>query len=310
MQAIRFQWIQLYENYTNSRYRRETDDRAFKAYAGVPIAVAESIFLDYQHPTYLPNRSVLLLVLHFLKVFPSEDNGTAEFKFGSRNTYRKYLWNAIFYLDSVMNEIALESRFDASLVDYSSIPIFNRVFMVVDGTQCPIRCPTSWNDTKRFRMEFHGHVKSSATSYYNINYTVGVSARTGKIVYVGGPHKGKSHDLRNVQNEGLIAIILKKNPYELVLSDTGYIGEPVFLTPHKRKPNQEVLSPKDLRENKVISSVRQIVECTLSRIKCFGVLGSKGKWKLQKNLRKHRAVFNVCCQITNIGFEGTLFGRI
>jgi len=74
----------------------------------VPIEVAEKLFLDYQHQQFLPTRDILFMVLHFFKSFESEDDATGRFQFGSRNTYRKLLWKAVFYLDTMMNEISLD----------------------------------------------------------------------------------------------------------------------------------------------------------------------------------------------------------
>lgn len=62
--TIKEPWILLYEKY-KWRYRHEGNDRCFKAFAGVPMEVAEKEFQDYYHYLFLPTRDVLLLVLHF-----------------------------------------------------------------------------------------------------------------------------------------------------------------------------------------------------------------------------------------------------
>jgi hypothetical protein len=54
---------------TEKNYRSEGNDRAFKAFAGVHMAVAEKIFLDHRHFVFLPTRDILLMVLHFLKAY-------------------------------------------------------------------------------------------------------------------------------------------------------------------------------------------------------------------------------------------------
>jgi len=53
--------------------------------------------------------------------------------------------------------------------------------------------------------------------------------------------------------------------------------------------------------NEVLSSVRQIVECVLHRIKIFGALGSRGRFHCDRE--KHKMVFQVACHITNISME-------
>ncbi len=277
---VRDPWISLYKKY-NHKYRSEGQDRAFKSFAGVPIEVAERIFIDYQHQLFLPTRDILLIVLHFLKTFESEDDATGRFCFGSRNTYRKKLWKAIFYLDTMMNEISLDNRLDNNLISFSHNPIFKNVSMIIDGTQCPIFCPNGSTTTKADRISyFSGRSKDNTYSRYNLNYTVGVHIKTGKIIYVGGPHKGKVVDIECVRREGLIGNIISRNPFELILADKGYIGEPIFVTPIKKSPNQ-FLTEEQVGYNRIIASVRQIVECSLNRLKNWGCLGRKGRWRLQ-----------------------------
>ncbi len=87
------------------------DHRAFRAFTGVHPMVAEKIFMKYYHWFYLPDRSKLLMVLHYLKDMPSEDNACFTFKLGSRNTYRKWLWRVLYYLDHVMTEVCNHTQF-------------------------------------------------------------------------------------------------------------------------------------------------------------------------------------------------------
>jgi hypothetical protein len=136
--------------------------------------------------------------------------------------------------------------------------------MIVDGTQCPIYCPNGKNTTKQEKIEyFSGRSKDNTYSCYNLNYTVGVHIKSGKIVYVGGPHEGRVNDVECVRREGLIGNILSIDPFEMVLADKGYIGEPVFVTPVK-KPRHGFLTDAETGCNRVIASVRQLVECVLS----------------------------------------------
>lgn len=99
-------WINLYSCYVGI-YSSADDDRAFKAFAGVVPQVAEYIFLKYQHVENLATRTDLFIVLHFLKVYPTEDNASRTFQFKSRTTYRTKLWRTLSYLDVVMDEVSL-----------------------------------------------------------------------------------------------------------------------------------------------------------------------------------------------------------
>lgn len=97
-------WINLFELYIGP-YSSIEEDRQFKAFFGCPPQVAEKIWVKYHHPNYLKDRSKLMVVLYFLKIMPTEDVGRMVFKLGSRNTYRKWLWKTLFYLNWVMSEV-------------------------------------------------------------------------------------------------------------------------------------------------------------------------------------------------------------
>jgi hypothetical protein len=132
------QWIYLYEKYAGKKYSAAENDRRFTAFTGVTPIVAETIYCKYatigrSSPLY--SRFNLLLVLHFLKVAPTEDRGAQTFKIGSRNTYRKKLWVALNYLNDVMTEISIDDRYFPFVPNGGA---FKNVCMVVDGTECPI----------------------------------------------------------------------------------------------------------------------------------------------------------------------------
>ncbi len=103
-------WKNLYQHYKGTKYSSSENHRKFRAWTGVHPVVAEIIFDKYQHTSYLPNRSSLLIVLHFLKDMPTEDEASSSFKIECRTTYRNILWGAIRYLDYMMNEINLKDR--------------------------------------------------------------------------------------------------------------------------------------------------------------------------------------------------------
>lgn len=281
-------WIALHEHFNGGiKCSRGEDDRKFKSFAGVAPEVAEFVYLKYLINDKF-ERWHLLLVLYFLKHNPSEDEGASRFLIASRNTYRKKLWDTIYHLDFFMDEITIDSRFDDYVPDRG---IFKNIALVVDGTDCPIDRP----NTKDERLAFSsGRNKENTYGKYNIKYTVAVQISSGRICAILGPEPGSVADITALRNGELIAVITSKDPLEIVLADKGYQGMNNCLSPIKGKD----LSPIDDAFNEVIASVRQIVECVLHRIKIFGVLGNDGRFHCK--IEKHRPVFNLCCQFTNI----------
>jgi hypothetical protein len=73
------------------------------------------------------------------------------------------------------------------------------------------------------------------------------------------------------------------------------------LTPIKKKRNAELTAEEDAF-NQLIASVRFIVECSLGRMKIFGVLSSRYR-KGSTKLNKHQKIVNICAQITNIAIK-------
>ena len=53
--------------------------------------------------------------------------------------------------------------------------------------------------------------------------------------------------------------------------------------------------------NQVLASVRILVECVINRIKIFGAMGSKGRFRCDNE--KHEMLFKVACHITNVSLE-------
>jgi len=275
------------------RYSRSENDWAFRAFTGVCPEVAEFVFIKYKHYSELPTRFVLLIVLHFMKTMPSEDNASHVFSI-CRNTYRDKLWRAITHLNLVMSEINIEERLEDLAC---SKGIFQNVQIIVDGTDCPIFTPGSKPERLKHKS---GRKKDNLASAYNLKYTIGVHIRTGRILCVFGPTPGAVHDITAIRDTELIAYVINKDPTELILADKGYLGEPIFVHPYKSNRGHN-LTPEEEAFNTVLASVRQIVECSIQQLKIFGVLGRSGKFTCCHE--KHAQVFNVCAQITNILLE-------
>jgi hypothetical protein len=126
---------------------------------------------------------------------------------------------------------------------------------------------------------------------------VAVQIATGKICAILGPDIGKQSDINSLrQHQSELG--LKEG--ELLLADRGYQGHELCLSRYKNSRSYRT-DIDDYIFNELLDSVRQIVECTLKRIKDFGVLGSAGRFHCDRE--KHVMVFNVCCQITNMKLD-------
>ncbi len=164
----------------------------------------------------------------------------------------------------------------------------------MDGTDCSIDRPSL-----REERNFHSNGRHKENTYgrYNWKYTVACQICTGKICYVIGPDGGSVADITSLKEGELISKIVSWDPFEIIIADKGYQGHWKTLSPFKGRD----LLPEQEAFNEVLASVRQLVECTIKRIKQFGVLGGRGRFHCDKI--QHQYVFNVCCQITNICLE-------
>lgn len=107
LRAWKIIWIKLF-TYFFGQYSASEDDRAFRAFCGVHPAVAETIWRRYQtqllQNVFDLDRTWILMTLHFLKNYPTEDCGSRIFKM-TRKTYRKRLSITLKELERSMDEV-------------------------------------------------------------------------------------------------------------------------------------------------------------------------------------------------------------
>jgi len=171
----------IFEHYIG-KWSEVEDFRYFRSFFGIHPEVACVIMKRYGSE-YL-NRFNLLIVLHYLKVYPTDVVGSFLFKL-SRPTYRKYLWNTINYLNEVMCEIDIENRFNGHV---PSIGLFKDIALVVDGTDIPIERPNNKNIDSSLlkwirRIYYSGREKDNMKSRYSLKYTIAVQISTGEICF-------------------------------------------------------------------------------------------------------------------------------
>jgi hypothetical protein len=282
--SARDPWIRLFNKYSHN-YSSAENDRKFKSFAGVPPEVAETTFEKYFDLKNMPIRDYLFIVLHYLKNVPTEERGCQIFKI-SKPTYQKRLWDTLFYLDLVMDEIHIDERF---IPFFPTKGPFANATLVVDATDCAIDRPTHREDRNLYS---NGRNKENTHGRYNLKYTVAVQIVMGKICFVSKSEPSSKSDITAFRECGLVE---EMEVEEIVLADKGYQGHPVCLSPYKGAD----IGPIEEAFNEVLASVRQIVECVFSRLKIFSVLEERFSCELWK----HDSVFNVCAQITNISLD-------
>jgi hypothetical protein len=182
-----------------------------------------------------------------------------------------------------MLQIHLSSRF-CQPPRPRTCDLFENIQIIVDGTECPIQRPTDDD----IQWLFYSGKKKKHT----LKYEVAVNITNGEIVWISGPAPGKTHDLTMLRNNGLLLLLLSG---EWLLADKGYQGDSRILVPFKGK--WEDLTPWQQTFNRIVGSVRVLVERSIGRIKRFSCL--KVPWRHDISL--HMIAFTVCAQLAQIG---------
>jgi hypothetical protein len=110
-------------------------------------------------------------------------------------------------------------------------------------------------------------------------------------VWVSEPAPGRIHDI-TLYRMHLQPLIL---PWETLLGDKGFQGEPELITPVKGR----TLTPFEKASNTYIGSVRAIIERTIGRIKRFAAVSHV--WRHDRAL--HPVVFKVCANLAQLTME-------
>jgi hypothetical protein len=157
------------------------------------------------------------------------------------------------------------------------------VNMILDVAECPIERPLD-NETQR---QYYSGKKKRHT----IKYEIAVQLVTGRIVWMAGGVPGSTHDLDIARNCGLIEQLLAG---EKILADKAYVAEECFIHPFKGAETEE-----ERVFNSAVSSLREIVEHSIGRIKLFHF--TKQAWRHELSL--HLIAFKVVCHALNVELE-------
>ena len=183
----------------------------------------------------------------------------------------------LFYFYSTFTNAARKVRWKLRLC--TPARTFNTI---LDATECPIERPADYETQKNY---YSGKKKK-----HTLKYEVVVSIVTGFFVRVTGGFPGSMHDFTMSILSGLFEDLL---PGELVLADKGYIGDESIVTPVRRPATDD-----EWETNRALSSVRELVEHSIGRLKVFKCLTTP--WR--HDLTLHPIVFMLICNIMNLEF--------
>jgi hypothetical protein len=107
-----------------------------------------------------------------------------------------------------------------------------------------------------------------------------LSVTDGRLCHVGDPVAGSIHDVTAFRETGLAGVLAEHMNADMVITDLGYLGEPV-VTPVKKPPKGE-LSPAQTEANKHLSDICCAVERCIARLKNWKILATGYRRPLRK----------------------------
>eukprot|EP00466_Bigelowiella_natans_P007633 jgi/Bigna1/71268/fgenesh1_pg.15_\ len=257
-------WVELYE-----RYFHRFSNEAWVSMFGLSLQEVQYLWDKYRYETGLLRKDVLL-ALHFVWVYPTQQQGAAIWKM-HRNTYNYKCWVPVVTLGAHMHEIKLEAR-KSNLIRASGPA--SHVTLYVDATDCPIGKPKLKEDQRRFWT-----FKNRA---FAKRYVAAVSVSTGDLCW----RLGGGGERLDTQVEW----------FERIGGDGAYLcrRDPKYVTP-RRKPRGRPMPAADSDSNRAFGATRVIVENVFSRLKGWRVMTS---WRHHRDL--HDVAASLVFQLTQV----------
>jgi len=210
------------------------------------------ILLDVKHK--------LFYILFYMKAYPTFD--VAAFIFGTVRSVT-YEWKSrlLPLLEKALGRVVtLPKRQIRSVEEFLQLfPEVKDIF--IDGTERPIQRPRS---AKGQRRKYSGKKKR-----HTRKNTV-VCDENSKILVISPTKDGRIHDSKQLRKTPLVENIPKEVAMwmdKAYTRDIATNGNKVMI-PHK-KPRKRELSDEQKEENKVIASIRMVVEHAIGGIKRF-----------------------------------------
>jgi len=269
----------------SSTFRIKASDYTMRIVCGVSLQTLRWVWnkVEAQFVFTKNGPRNLLMALHFLRHYPTEALGAVYWGFQDCKYYSKIVWECIFIMYDCFPKPCFEDR----VFTPAPTGLFENVYAVVDATECVIKPPrTTWNHQAVFY--------SNKKKIHGLKYQIICRSLDGIIVDGYGLFPCTVHDKKVLDSWQASSNISLNN--ELHAADKSYVGQRRCLVSLKK--NQQ-FNLNDKHYNKVLGSVRCIVEQSIGRIKIFKC--TRAKWRHE--LWKHEFAFMVCSVLANKHME-------
>jgi len=207
----------------------------------------------------------LFFILFYLKTYPTFDLAGFIFEVHRSQPQRWYKPLMIVLEKALGRKLVLPKRKISSMEELlQAFPEVKDLF--IDGTERKTQRP---KNPKKQKNQYSGKKKA-----HTRKNTI-ISDENKRIILVSPTKDGKIHDKPQLEKEGTLDNI----PKEInIWVDKGYEGinklikngNTVFMS--KKKPKGKELTPEEKEENKIISSIRMVIEHAIGGMKRFRCL--------------------------------------
>ena len=203
----------------------------------------------------------------------------ALFRIGQSTACRAIAWMRGLLAEVLAPEIARAGDGAAALERLLAEAGGGPAIVLVDGTLVPV-ADRSWDP-----LNYSGKHRRKGRSIQVL------ADAAGRLLHVGLPHAGRTHDARALAESGLLAA-LRADERLLTHGDRGYRGLGL-ITPHVRPPGGE-LTLEQRVENREISAIRNAVERAIAHLKVLQVLRTGIRTRFRDPERVISEVIAVC----------------
>ena len=225
-------------------------------------------FSDHADVSLKGSYKKLLFILVYMKQNPTQELMGAMFGMsqGKVSQWAKLLFPL---LEQVLTNMQVLPQRNADEL-YLGLNVLGGYFILLDGTERPIPRPTDYEKQKYY----YSGKKGCHTIKNNL-----IINKEKQILYLSPTVEGKQHDKTLAEEMEL------EFPSEGVLmQDLGFLGfEPdrIKVVMPEKKPKNQSLSSEDKAYNKLISSMRVVVEHAIGSVKRLRIVKDKIRMRIE-----------------------------